>query len=60
MAHMKCVCFLRPTPETLDALFEELKEPRYGEYYLCEWASYSETPLLKVIRFQYYFNKSGY
>ena len=36
MAHMKCVCFIRPTPESLDALAEELREPRYGEYYLCE------------------------
>ncbi|KAG8786017.1 vacuolar protein sorting-associated protein 45 [Serendipita sp. 397] len=34
MAHMKCICFLRPTPETMDALAEELREPRYGEYYL--------------------------
>lgn len=34
MAHMKCICFLRPTPETLDALADELREPRYGEYYL--------------------------
>ncbi|PVG02686.1 putative vacuolar protein sorting protein VpsB [Serendipita vermifera] len=34
MAHMKCVCFLRPTPDTMDALAQELREPRYGEYYL--------------------------
>ncbi|KAG9097699.1 vacuolar protein sorting-associated protein 45, partial [Ceratobasidium sp. UAMH 11750] len=34
MAHMKCVCFLRPSDESLEALGEELKEPKYGEYYL--------------------------
>ncbi|KAG9127051.1 vacuolar protein sorting-associated protein 45 [Ceratobasidium sp. 392] len=34
MAHMKCVCFLRPSEESLEALGEELKEPKYGEYYL--------------------------
>ncbi|KAG9096034.1 vacuolar protein sorting-associated protein 45 [Ceratobasidium sp. 370] len=34
MAHMKCVCFLRPNEESLEALGEELKEPKYGEYYL--------------------------
>lgn len=34
MAHMKCICFLRPVPESLEALAEELKEPKYGEYYL--------------------------
>ncbi|GJJ13177.1 hypothetical protein Clacol_007428 [Clathrus columnatus] len=27
MAHMKCICFLRPVPESLEALAEELKEP---------------------------------
>ncbi|KAF8512852.1 vacuolar protein sorting-associated protein 45 [Hysterangium stoloniferum] len=34
MAHLKCVCFLRPSPESLEALADELKEPKYGEYYL--------------------------
>ncbi|KAG8694812.1 vacuolar protein sorting-associated protein 45 [Ceratobasidium sp. 394] len=34
MAHMKCVCFLWPSDESLEALGEELKEPKYGEYYL--------------------------
>lgn len=36
---MKCICFLRPSPDSLDALAEELREPRYGEYYLCKLAS---------------------
>ena len=35
MPHMKCVCFLRNCDESLDALEVELREPNYGEYYLC-------------------------
>lgn len=38
MAHMKCVCFLHPSEDSLEALEAELKEPKYGEYYLCECA----------------------
>ncbi|KAG2134289.1 Sec1-like protein [Suillus cothurnatus] len=34
MSHMKCVCFLQPNEDSLDALSAELKEPKYGEYYL--------------------------
>ncbi|KAI0753897.1 Sec1-like protein [Irpex lacteus] len=34
MAHMKCVCFLQPSDDSLEALETELKEPKYGEYYL--------------------------
>ncbi|EFI27209.1 vacuolar protein sorting-associated protein 45 [Coprinopsis cinerea okayama7 len=34
MPHMKCVCFLQPSEDSMDALSEELKEPKYGEYYL--------------------------
>ncbi|KAF8807133.1 Sec1-like protein [Phlegmacium glaucopus] len=32
--HMKCVCFLQNSEDSLEALEEELKEPKYGEYYL--------------------------
>ncbi|KAI0310191.1 Sec1 family-domain-containing protein [Amylostereum chailletii] len=34
MPHMKCVCFLRNSEDSLGALERELKEPKYGEYYL--------------------------
>ncbi|RUS23094.1 Sec1-like protein [Endogone sp. FLAS-F59071] len=34
MRHLKCVCFLRPTQESIQWLVEELKEPCYGDYYL--------------------------
>ena len=36
MSHMKCVCFLQPSEESLEALEAELREPKYGEYYLCQ------------------------
>ncbi|KAI0712517.1 vacuolar protein sorting-associated protein 45 [Earliella scabrosa] len=34
MPHMKCVCFLQPSEDSFDALAAELREPKYGEYYL--------------------------
>ncbi|KAF7314358.1 Sec1-domain-containing protein [Mycena kentingensis (nom. inval.)] len=34
MPHMKCVCFLQSNDESLEALQAELREPKYGEYYL--------------------------
>lgn len=37
MAHMKCVCFLQPSEDSLEALAVELREPKYGEYYLCQY-----------------------
>lgn len=36
MPHMKCVCFLQPSEDSLEALEAELREPLYGEYYLCQ------------------------
>lgn len=35
MPHMKCVCFLQTSEESLEALEAELREPKYGEYNLC-------------------------
>ncbi|POW07876.1 hypothetical protein PSTT_07955 [Puccinia striiformis] len=34
MHHLKCICFLRPTTESLRAMEEELRNPRYKEYWL--------------------------
>ncbi|KAH7885289.1 Sec1-like protein [Phlebopus sp. FC_14] len=34
MPHMKCVCFLQPSEDSLEAVYTELREPKYGEYYL--------------------------
>jgi vacuolar protein sorting-associated protein 45 len=32
MRHLKCICFVRPTSETIQSLVDELREPKYGEY----------------------------
>ncbi|XP_078689211.1 vacuolar protein sorting-associated protein 45-like isoform X1 [Branchiostoma floridae x Branchiostoma belcheri] len=34
MKHLKCICFLRPTKENVEFLSQELKNPRYGIYYI--------------------------
>ncbi|OZJ04566.1 hypothetical protein BZG36_02705 [Bifiguratus adelaidae] len=34
MRHLKCVCFLRPTAQSIQWLVEELRNPCYGDYYL--------------------------
>ena len=32
---MKCVCLLRPTKENVNLLCNELRNPKFGQYYLC-------------------------
>ncbi|KAL9031406.1 MAG: hypothetical protein Q9196_000554 [Gyalolechia fulgens] len=34
MRHLRCLCFLRPSPDSIQHLIEEFREPRYGEYYV--------------------------
>ncbi|KAF9291708.1 vacuolar protein sorting-associated protein 45 [Mortierella alpina] len=34
MRHLKCVCFLRPTADSIEKLIQELRDPCYGDYYL--------------------------
>ncbi|KAI3659591.1 hypothetical protein MP638_002039 [Amoeboaphelidium occidentale] len=34
MKHLKCICFLRPTLESVQAMVEELRNPLYGSYHL--------------------------
>lgn len=35
ISFIKCVCLLRPTKENIDLLCVELRNPRFGQYYLC-------------------------
>jgi vacuolar protein sorting-associated protein 45 len=37
MYHMKCITFLRPTKENISLLCKELRNPRYGYYYICKY-----------------------
>ncbi|GFP60422.1 mitochondrial translation optimization protein 1 [Trichoderma asperellum] len=34
MRHLRCICLVRPSSETIQLLIDELREPKYGEYYL--------------------------
>ena len=34
MRHLRCLCLVRPSPESMQLLIDELRDPRYGEYYL--------------------------
>ncbi|RKO96226.1 Sec1-like protein, partial [Caulochytrium protostelioides] len=34
MKHMKCVCFLRPMDDAIQAVIDELRDPKYMKYYL--------------------------
>ncbi|KAF9919279.1 vacuolar protein sorting-associated protein 45 [Lobosporangium transversale] len=34
MRHLKCICFLRPTADSIEKLIKELRDPCYGDYYL--------------------------
>ena len=36
MRHLKCICFLRPTADSIEKLIQELRDPCYGDYYLCK------------------------
>jgi len=35
MRHLRCLAFLRPSPDSIQSLIDELREPRYGEYHIC-------------------------
>lgn len=32
--HLRCLVFVRPSPTSIQALIDELRTPRYGEYYV--------------------------
>ena len=36
MKHLRCICFLGPSPDSINALIQELRDPSYGDYYLCK------------------------
>lgn len=37
MKHLKCIAFLRPTKENVALLSKELRNPKYGVYYICKF-----------------------
>lgn len=32
MRHLRCICFIRPSPDSIQLLIDELRNPKYGEY----------------------------
>lgn len=36
MKHLKCIVFIRPTKDNIGLLCNELRNPRYGMYYICK------------------------
>ena len=35
--HLKCIVFVRPTPENVQLLTQELRNPKYAQYYICKF-----------------------
>lgn len=34
MRHLRCLVFVRPSPNSIQLLVDELRDPKYGEYYI--------------------------
>ncbi|KAI7265628.1 Sec1-like protein [Hortaea werneckii] len=34
MRHLRCLCFVRPSSDSIQFLIDELREPKYGEYHI--------------------------
>lgn len=34
MRHLRCLCFVRPSPDSIQFLIDELRDPKYGEYHV--------------------------
>ncbi|CAF1600224.1 unnamed protein product, partial [Didymodactylos carnosus] len=34
LKHLSCICFVRPTEENIQALARELRDPKYGSYFI--------------------------
>jgi len=37
MRYVKCIVFIRPTKENIDLLINELRYPKFGQYYICKY-----------------------
>jgi len=47
MRHLRCLCFLRPSSDSIQFLIDEFREPKYGEYNICK--SMQEKPVDDVL-----------
>jgi len=37
LKYLKCIVFIRPTKQNIQLLANELRNPKYSAYYICEW-----------------------
>lgn len=35
MRHLRCLCFVRPSSDSIQFLIDEFRDPKYGEYHIC-------------------------
>ena len=35
MRHLRCLCFMRPSPDGIQFLIDEFRDPKYGEHHIC-------------------------
>lgn len=36
MRYLKCIVFLRPTNDNIKLLLQEMKRPKFGQYFVCK------------------------
>lgn len=53
MKHLKCVCFVRPGHESMQAIMDELRDPKYSDYYLCKLKKNGEWGAIIVPNFAF-------
>lgn len=41
MKHLKCLVFIRPTKNNIAQLCHELRNPRFGSYFICKCSIHS-------------------
>lgn len=49
MKYLKCIAFLRPTKENISLLSKELRNPRFGVYYVCKFLQNSVISELNLL-----------
>lgn len=55
MKHLKCIVFIRPTKSNIAHLCSELRNPRFGSYYICELRCplYAGERLIETVSFRF-------
>ena len=53
MRHLRCLCFVRPSSDSIQFLIDEFRDPKYGQYNICQPSRYflAYLALIKWSRF---------